>query len=209
MSTIVVGSGTSVLDYEAGDVIDNEFEDVVRFHGFDEAPQEYAENVGTRVTDVCMNTNIKTARTVRSKLKDDVFESFGVDGFYVTWTRKRSLRRALRHVKNPLWNYELCNYEFLTRSLNRYAYANDLDEYDPDQDLSSGLIMVAQKVFEEEAEDVYIHGFDALEYDTVPANNYYEDDRININRLHNLQNEALMLDQMAENGDVTKLSNVL
>lgn len=209
MSTIVIGSGTSVLEYEAGDVIDNEFDDVIRFHGFDEAPQEYAENVGTRVTDVCMNTNINTARTVRSKLKDDVFESLGVDGFYITWTRKRSLRRAFRHVKNSMWNYELCNYDLLTRSLGRYAYGNDLENYDPEQDLSSGLIMVAQKVFEEEVDDLYIHGFDALEYDEVPANHYYEEDRININRLHDLRNEALVLNQMSENGDVTKLSSVL
>lgn len=207
MSTIIIGSGTSVLDYEMGELIDGEFDEIVRFHGFDEAPKEYEENVGSRVTEMCMNTNIQTAKTVRRKLKGDRFEELGVEQFYVTWTRKRSLRRALQQVQSLMREYEICNHEFIKQSLGRYSYEHGLEEYEVEQDLSSGLMMVAHKVFDEGEEDLWIHGFDALEMDDIPPEHYYEDGKININRIHDLQNEARVLREMIRNEDVKKLSD--
>lgn len=206
MSTVIVGSGTSVLDYEAGEFIDD-FDNVVRFHGFDEAPEEHVDHVGSKVTSVVMNTNIETARTARQKLCDNVFESYGVEKFYVTWTRKRSLRRALRHVKDALWNYDICEHDFVRRALGRYSYDRGLDEFEVEDDLSSGIIVVAKKLFREEVDDLWIHGFDALEMETVPPKHYYEAEEININRIHDLQNEAIVLREMVESGDVKKLSD--
>jgi hypothetical protein len=204
-STVLVGSGVSVLDHELGETIDS-FGEVVRFNGFDEAPERFEEYAGAHVDSVVTNTNWNTAKRLKNKLRAETFRELGAEQFYVTWTRKRSLRRSYKAFKNLVFNDTIVNYTRVQRHAKRFAYDADITEYEPDNDLSSGLIMALHKVFEEKDRPLYLHGFDAMEKPEVPAKHYYEDEKININRIHNLQNEAVMLNGLVEAGYAKKLT---
>jgi hypothetical protein len=207
MKTLIAASGQTILDDENGDVIDD-FDHVIRFKGFEKGFFENEACVGSKVDTISFNTNINTLRDMKKKLKQNYFSNtFGSVYFLMTWTYKSSLRRGLKMVKDEMGDrFETINYNRVKKHVYRCNRKNGLGMH-KQNDFSSGLIIVSHCIMDDRYQDVYVTGFDSVTETGDTGLHYYDDksSENTLDRIHDLENEARIIQHWIDEGTINKL----
>ena len=151
MKVILVGNGSSVMEYQAGPIIDS-FDVVVRFNRF--RVKGYEPNVGTKATDWV--THDSATQWMNGKVEDvyasdpEVLNSF--NNIYIN-VPKFKFQQEVNRISQI--SYLKDNVQIIDSSVEDMI--NEVVDFTPAWP-TSGLVAIA--LFSSMYEEIYIHGFD-------------------------------------------------